>query len=189
MTTPTNRKINKLPLCIDLDGTLIETDVTWLATKIYLHNNIFNIFNGVRLAAWMSRGRAYYKHKLASVVSLDPKQLPYRSLLMGYLKAEQKAGRSLYLATAADITYATAVSDYLGLFTKVFASDGITNLRADAKAHCLVQQLGEKKFVYAGNSFHDLAIWQHSAQAIVCSNNANLLKAVKKLNIPLQQFE
>jgi phosphoserine phosphatase len=177
--------ISLLPLCIDLDGTLIYNDVTKLSLRRYLNENFLRF---AQVASWGLHGRAYLKQKLAKRVELDPEKLPYRPALLDYLKVERKAGRLIYLATAADQKYARLIADYLGIFKEVFASDGMTNLRGKAKAACLLQRFGEKKFVYAGNSFDDMAIWRHSAQAIVCSKSVKLLKAVEKLNLPLIHF-
>lgn len=178
-------KISLLPLCVDLDGTLIYNDVTWLSMKLYLQENVFRF---AEVTSWLSHGRAHLKREIAKRIDLDPQRLPYRQSLIDYLKIERRAGRNLYLATAADQKYANAIADHLGIFTQVFASDGIINLRAKAKARCLVNEFGEKQFAYAGNSFDDLAIWRHSAQAIVCTKNTIILNAVEKLKLPLIHF-
>ena len=178
-------QISQLPLCVDLDGTLIYNDVTWLSMKLYLQENITRF---AHVISWFRHGRAYLKQQLAKRIDIDPQKLPYRTSLLKYLKIERQAGRCIYLATAADQKYAQAVADHLGLFTQVFSSDGITNLRSKAKARCLLKNFGEKQFVYAGNSFDDLAVWKHSAQAIVCTKNPILLTAVEKLELPFLHF-
>jgi phosphoserine phosphatase len=170
-----------LPLCIDLDGTLILQDTTWLATRLLLK---INPLYAVRFVSWMCRGRAYYKQQLAQRISLEPAQLMYRPSLLRYLKDEHKKGRQIYLVTATDERFARPVAEYVGLFTDVFASNGKINLRAEAKGQALVTRFGEKAFVYAGNSMDDLKVWAHSAEAIVCSQNKRLLAAVKEMGLP-----
>jgi hypothetical protein len=175
-----------LPLCVDLDGPLIYNDVTMLSLKLYLQENYLRFAS---LAVWIRHGRAYFKQELAKRIDLDPQRLPYRHALVTYLQSEYKSGREIYLATAADQKYAQVVADHVGIFTNVFASDGLTNLRAQAKARCLLRHFGEKQFAYAGNSYDDLAVWRHCAQAIVCSSNTNLLRSVEKLDLSIQHFD
>jgi hypothetical protein len=181
-----NNSTSALPLCIDLDGTLIYNDVTWLSLKMYLHENYIHF---AQAAAWIRHGRAYFKHAVANRIDIDPGRLPYRRSLVAYLQDQHQAGREIYLATAADQKYAQAIAKHLDIFTDVFASDGITNLRARAKANCLIKNFGEKQFVYAGNSYDDLAVWRHSAEAIVCTNSSNLLKSIEKLKLPTRHFD
>lgn len=171
---------DSLPLCIDLDGTLIRNDTTWLATQKYLSQNPFRL---ISIVFWLLRGRAFYKNQLAKRVLLDPAKLPYHKQLMEYLEAEKQKRRHIYLVTATDYQFARIIADHLDLFTDVYASDGKTNLRAAAKARWLVHKFGKKGFIYAGNSVDDLKVWQYSAEAIVCSQNNRLISAVNKLGI------
>jgi hypothetical protein len=186
MSKQKNKSATKLPLCIDLDGTLIYNDVTMLSMKRYLQENVLHL---AQATAWISRGRAYFKHELAKRVELDPQHLPYRQSLLTYLYGEYQDGSTIYLATAADQKYAQAVADHVGIFSKVFASDGVINLRAKAKANCLVQHFGDRQFIYAGNSVDDIHVWRHSAEIIVCSNSDRLLRSVEKLNLPTLRFD
>ena len=175
---------DKLPLCVDLDGTLVLGDVTWQAVYQLLKRNLFN---GIFLLFWLLKGRAYLKSQLARYVYLSPRALSYRQNLLNYLKS-QVGVRPMYLVTAADGHFAKAIAEYLGVFNGVEASNGVINLRQKAKRDHLIQKFGREKFIYIGNSFDDLYVWEASAEAWVCSSNARLLIKVSKLGKPERFF-
>jgi len=170
------------PLVVDLDGTLIKTDLLLESVCSLLRQEPLALF---ALPIWLLKGRAHLKREIAQRVQLDPALLPYRTELLDYLRAEHDKGRSVILATASDERFARQVADHLTLFDMVLASDGITNLAAERKRARLVAQFGEKGFDYAGNESRDLAVWSSARKAIVVSPNPRLKQAAVKVS----QFE
>jgi phosphoserine phosphatase len=55
------------------------------------------------------------------------------------------------------------------------ASDASYNLRGQRKAEALIARFGERRFGYAGNSKHDLEVWEHAGQVIVVNPERGLL--------------
>ncbi|MHB2040074.1 MAG: UbiA family prenyltransferase [Acidiferrobacteraceae bacterium] len=155
-----------LPLCVDLDGTLLRTDSLIEALLMLLKANPLILF---LLPVWLIRGKAYFKQQVGARVTLAPATLPYNLELLKYLTEEEAAGRRLVLATAADRRTAEQIAGYLGIFSRVIASDGRHNLSGRAKARRLAECFGEHGFDYAGNSHADLAVWPEAAHAIVVS--------------------
>jgi 4-hydroxybenzoate polyprenyltransferase/phosphoserine phosphatase len=153
-----------LPLCVDLDGTLLRTDL--------LHEAVFRLFKQSPLSLllipfWLLKGKAYLKEQLAQCIDLDPVLLPYNETLLAYLRAEKESGRELVLVTASPKSFAESVSRYTGLFNSVFATEGGLNLSGRSKANRLCELFGERGFEYAGNSRADLMVWQRAASAIL----------------------
>src|SRR6516164_2335474 len=138
-----------VPLCVDLDGTLIQTDLLWESLARLLRRNPLWLFPVV---VWWMRGRAFLKRQLARRVSLDPATLPYQPAFLAFLREQKSAGRKLVLVTASDREMALPVANHVGLFDEVLASDGRTNLRGPNKRKALVEKFGERGFDYAGNS-------------------------------------
>ncbi len=157
------RDTQNLPLCVDLDGSLLRTDLLYESLLRLLKRNIFYLF---LLPAWLGRGRAYLKQRIAEKTSLDIGLLPYHHPLLTFLRAEHKRGRTLYLVTAADQKHARQVAEHLGIFQEVLASDGRINLKGEHKARLLATRFGDGGFVYVGDSRHDLPIWRRAAGAI-----------------------
>lgn len=160
-----------LPLVVDLDGTLIRTDM--------LHESALRAmrdrpWDALRIPYWLSQGKAVLKQQLAQNGSFDATSLPYDVELLAWLKLQKDAGRSLILCTASDISIATAIASHLGLFDAVMASDGVTNLAGRHKADALEQRFGRAGFDYAGNSNADLAVWARARRAVVVNASADL---------------
>src|SRR5690348_17747953 len=89
-----------LPLCVDLDGTLVHSD-TLADSMASLSGNVALLRALLNLPA---RGRAAFKHDIAEAAKLDVATLPYNEELIAYLRGQRDAGRRLVLATAADRT-------------------------------------------------------------------------------------
>ncbi|MDR2781134.1 MAG: hypothetical protein LBB21_01575 [Holosporaceae bacterium] len=159
-------------ICVDLDGTLIDEDVTLKAIGICIGRCFFNI---VRVGWWLLHGRAYLKHRLAEFVDLDVTSLKYNDKLLEFIQEKKNDGCRIFLATACNQVYANKVADYLGIFDGVFASDPYINLRAEAKALALVTMFGENGFVYVGNSNDDVCVWKKSAECVIVSPSIGVL--------------
>jgi 4-hydroxybenzoate polyprenyltransferase len=162
-----------LPLCVDLDGTLIPTDVLSESLVVFLKRAPWRICS---VMAWLWRGKAYLKQQIAARVQLDIESLPYNQRFLSFLQDEHNRGRKLVLATAADARIAQQIANYLGIFDMVVASDGTENLRGEQKMAKLCSIFGEKGFVYAGNDASDLAVWKHAAGAIVINASPEVVK-------------
>lgn len=153
-----------LPLAVDLDGTLIATDLLWETIFLALKSNPLIVF---LLPIWALAGKARLKLELARRVTLDASRLPYRQDFLDYLRSERASGRTIVLATAAAEPLAHAVAAHLGIFSKVFATSEGINLASRAKAAALVEAYGKYGFDYAGNDRADLAIFDQARNAIV----------------------
>jgi 4-hydroxybenzoate polyprenyltransferase len=133
------------------------------------------------LPIWLLKGKASFKKKISFHVEIDIPSLPFNWELINWLKFQKKLGRKLILCTAADLSIAKAIADYLNLFDDVMASDGQNNLAGKNKAHALVIRFGEKQFDYAGNSSVDLSVWTKSKQGIVINGSRELLRRANLL--------
>lgn len=173
-----NSAEQSVPLCVDLDGTLIKTDVLWESMMLLLKRDPFYL---LMLPLWWLRGRAFLKKQIAARTELDPATLPYHAAFLEYLRGEKRAGRILILATAADEQLAKRVAQHLGLFTEVFASNGETNMRGKNKGHALAERFGKQQFDYAGNSRVDLPVWEQARFAIVVNASPQLADRARQL--------
>jgi 4-hydroxybenzoate polyprenyltransferase len=160
-----------VPLCVDLDGTLIRTDLFWESLVQLLRRNPLYL---VVAPFWWLRGRAWFKRQIAARTNVDVATLPYDQSFLEFLRCEHGQGRPIWLVTASDDRLARAVAAHLGLFTEVLASDGRTNLRGAVKAARLVERFGEGGFDYAGNSSDDLPVWARARQALVVNPSPGL---------------
>jgi len=172
-------RADAVPLCVDLDGTLIRTDM--------LHENVLGLakvspVSLLSLVGWLARGKAHLKHQVAERVTVDPAGLPYNEQVLDLIREARAAGRPVVLATASPLSVAQAIADHLGLFDDVIATDPTTNLAAGNKAEALVARYGRQGFDYAGNHRHDLPIFAVSRNAHLVSSSGGLRRSAQRHN-------
>lgn len=166
------------PLCVDLDGTLTASDLSW--------ESLLASFRAAPLATLrIVQGHwgdpAAMKHALAQGIDLDVEQLPLHEDLIAQLRQEA-AHRPLVLATGSHQRYAEALAARTGLFRQVFATRADFNCTGRHKAGALVEQFGEGGFDYIGNSQADLPVWKHAREAWVWSADTRLIERARAVN-------
>lgn len=158
-----NHPIN-IPICVDLDGSLIKTDLLLESFLAIFKNKPWIIF---LVPFWLFKGKAYLKERISLEIDLDASVLPYCVPLVSLLRQEYENGRSLVLATASHEKYALGVAKYLGFFDEVIATNMSSNLSGIGKANRLIERFGKNGFDYVGNAKVDLEIWPFAQQVIV----------------------
>jgi 4-hydroxybenzoate polyprenyltransferase/phosphoserine phosphatase len=140
-----------VPLCVDLDGTLVKSDTLVDSVLAIARQHPREL---LQIPGWLAKGKAAFKQHVTAAVELDVEHLPYNKPLMEFLRVQHGEGRAIYLATAADVGLAERVAAYLGIFTGVLASDGATNLAGGNKLAAFRARFGER-FCYIGNARPD----------------------------------
>lgn len=170
-------KTSGLPLCVDLDGTLIRSDLLFESFLLLIRQNFFYIF---LLPFWLLRGKAGLKRRLARKVTFDPAAIPYNKEVLEWVRAQRSLGRLTVLATASDRKFADQVSEYTACFDEVLASDETVNLSGPAKSAALIARFGERGFDYVGNSRKDVCIWAKCGNCIVVHASQPTLASARK---------
>jgi 4-hydroxybenzoate polyprenyltransferase/phosphoserine phosphatase len=173
------------PLCVDLDGTLIHSDLLMETSLALVASRPWVIF---AILAWLLRGRAYLKRQIAQRVHFNPETLPYNHELIKWLR-NQRDSRKVLLCTASDTRLAEQVASHTGCFDGMLASDGATNLSGHNKAQALINAFGRRGFDYVGNATVDLRVWRHARAAVVVERGTRLSSAVAKLCPVERRFE
>ena len=166
-----------VPLCVDLDGTLIRTDLLYEGLARLSKRGFVPL---IRAPFWLSRGRAGFKREVANRVALEPSSLPYDERLLEFLRREKGSGRRLVLVTASDRIWALKVAAYLEIFDDVMGSDGSTNLEGGTKARALVERFGDRGFDYAGNGPADVPVWKKARCAIAVNAAPAIERGLRK---------
>jgi 4-hydroxybenzoate polyprenyltransferase len=164
--------VDAVPLCMDLDGTLLKTDLLFESLLVLLARNPFYLF---LLPLWLLSGKAHLKREIARRAPVDASTLPYDARALQLL--EETTARPRVLCTASDIGLAQAVADHLGLFELVIASDGEHNVSGRRKAELLCERFGARGFDYAGNERVDLHVWRQARRAWVLNAPESLARA------------
>jgi 4-hydroxybenzoate polyprenyltransferase len=165
------------PLFIDLDGTLIKSDLLVESFILLIKRNPLIIF---KIPFWLLRGKAHLKSKIAERIHIDPAHLPFHSGFLSFLHEEAARGRELILASASNVIPANQVADHLGIFRKVLASDDTLNLAGKKKLKAILETCNNGEFDYAGNASTDLVIWAHCRKAILVNPGRGIEKTIRK---------
>ena len=175
---------DRVPLCVDLDGTLIASDSLIEGLFEFLRRNPLNM---LPVLGWFLRGRALLKKRIGERVGLNAASFPYNRELLGYLRDEYSRGRRLVLCTAASEQVAGDVAGHLGIFAIVFSSNGKVNLKGRAKLKVLERRFGTRQFDYAGDSWTDLAVWRRARSAIVVNASPWTVLALRLLGVNISR--
>ncbi len=159
-------------LVVDLDGTLIHTDLLVESISQFLIQYPLKFF---KLLLWLWHGKAVLKAELTKFVQLDIPTLPYNRELLNWLRDEKQKGRRLVLATATHRVLADQVAHHLQIFDEVLATEGTTNLKSTAKTNILVALYGQYGYDYVGNDWPDLEVWAKASKAHVVGATSTLL--------------
>jgi 4-hydroxybenzoate polyprenyltransferase len=174
------------PLVVDLDGTLLRTDVTLESIFVLAKRHPLALF---ALPFTLLRGRAALKQFVARRAQPDVDTLPLDMPLLEFLREQKEQGRKLVLATGADELPARRIAGRLDLFDAVFASDGHANMTGHTKRDRLVAEFGLDGFDYAGNSRRDLPVWSAARRAIVAGGAVRHLDAVRRSAVVERVFD
>lgn len=158
-------RIEKKPLVVDLDGTLLKSDMLLETGLAFLRKRPARFY--LPLLWLLHGGKARLKANLAEEVYVDVANLPFNEAVLEWLREEKSQGRSLVLATATHRIYAEKIGKHLGLFDRVLATEHATNLSASRKRDALIDVYGKEGFDYAGNSHDDVKVWEAANAAIV----------------------
>ena len=166
----------KLPLFVDLDGTLIKSDVTRESLLLLIKNNPFML---LLMPLWLCKGRAYLKYQLAQRIKLPVEMQPLNPGFLQYLQQQRTAGRAVTLISASNQLPVRQIGAHVGLFDACIGSDAKINLKSSAKLQRILELTGDRGFAYAGNSRADLPVWEKANEVIMVNCTPQL---ERKLN-------
>lgn len=203
--------INARPLFVDLDGTLIGTDLLHEGFIRALRRDPSVLF---KTFGWIKRGLATFKHEIAQRAPVDAATLPYREAFVAWLIAERARGRQVILATASPEQWAKPVAEYLGCFDDVIASNATHNRKSSAKLAAIrewcqrnswstfstcsnsndlghvenVPHKHEPEFDYCGDSSADRKLWAASKVAHLVGRGTRFRSELTLQGIACEEF-
>ena len=171
--------LSTIPLCVDLDGTLVKSDTLVDSVLVLARQNPRALLS---IPGWLAKGKAAFKRHVTHAVTLDVAALPYNKPLLEFLFHQHTAGRRIFLATAADRTLADRIAAHYQIFEDVLASDGSNNLAGENKLQAFRQRFGEE-FSYIGNARPDLPILVGCREPMVANPDASLMSGLRAARV------
>ena len=164
------------PLCVDLDGTLIDGDTLRLSLRHLARTSPWTL---LLVPFVLLRGRPALKGWVARRYVPDPATLIWRDEVLDFLREERGRGRKIILATAAHRLIAERVAAHLGLFDGVIATESGPNVKGNQKAVHIRKSLNCNDFDYVGDSLADLPIFQQARACYLVAPSATLTEAAR----------
>lgn len=166
-------------LCVDLDGTLVHTDLLHESVLALLRRNPLLL---LLLPLWLLGGKARLKREVARRTQVDVTLLPYDARVLALLR--EAGSRPRVLCSASDQAVVDAVAAHVGGFDAALGSDGETNLGGARKVQVLVARYGERGFDYVGDAAADLPVWARARRAITANASPRVLARLRRMRAP-----
>lgn len=174
MSIPPFPNSEKRPLCVDVDGTVIATDLLYESLLGAAKNSPFSI---VLIPFWLLGGLPTLKRRLAELAQLDVQHLPLNTELVDHLQKVAEDGTPVVLASASYQSLVGDVADRLGFVSEALGTSGEVNLKGQAKAALLTERFGVQGFDYIGDSNADLPVWESAHGVGIVSRSKELTES------------
>jgi 4-hydroxybenzoate polyprenyltransferase len=144
---------DQLPLVVDVDGTLVRSDLLWeglLQLCVQRPSRIPGLIPA------LLRGKAAFKEYVAQESPLPMGAMPLEPAVLELIREARAAGRPVVLASGAHESHMEALCARVGANSSC-ASDGVVSLTGLAKLTRI--RVDFPHFDYAGNAVADLPLW------------------------------
>lgn len=168
-------------LFVDLDGTLIKTDLLYEAFVFILFHKPWCL---LAMPFWLVRGKSFFKSQIFARYKMSPSNLPLNQQVLKLIYEAKTSGQKVFLATASPAQVAKPVADSLGIFDGLIASSAEVNLKGTKKYREIERICQKESFSYVGDSVKDLAIWKHAAVSYIVSPNLFLRILLWQIKTP-----
>ncbi|MDA9649536.1 UbiA family prenyltransferase [Alphaproteobacteria bacterium] len=170
------------PLVIDLDGTLIRSDLTYEICVLHLKKNWFvGLFE---IIFWFFSDKATAKSKLAKLhlTNLNFELIPLTELVQMDLF---KGARVKALVSGSDHRIVKEIANRIGNFELVQGSTPSRNLTGENKA-AFLSETYPNGFDYIGDSSADLSVWKRARTSYGYNVSKSIVQTANRQDIILK---
>ena len=175
---------NKI-LFVDLDGTLIKEDLSYLAFKDYFKKNPLKTL--YHLIVFLYKGKPYLKEKVSKDFKVPFQNLTFNKSALDYVRDVKNRHRVVYLRSGSHQILVNQFQEQLKIFFESFGTNRNFNMVGQNKVQFINDSLNIDNFDYFGNSKKDLPIW-YNCNRIIYTNISDQLRTIIKSS-ELEKFE
>ena len=165
-------------LAVDLDHTLIHTDMIYLGFHQILFKKFYLI--PVLLYLLFIKGKPLAKKYLYDNSTFDLDVVPFNTELIKFIKAEKHNYDHTILISGSYYKYVQRISDYLEIFDSYAGTDLDVNMISHNKISYLNERFNMPIFDYIGDNKKDITVWEASRNVLVV-DNGNIKKYISHL--------
>ena len=171
---------NKI-LFVDLDGTLIQEDLSDLAFSHSLKNFPFKTL--LYLLVFLFKGKPYLKYKISKSFTITFENLTFNKAAFDFIRDVKNRHRAVYLISGSHQVLVDQIAKYLNIFFESFGTRDNFNMVGSNKVKFIKENLKIHDFDYLGNSHKDLPIWKYTKRAIHTNASEGLIRTIKSQNL------
>tara|TARA_Y100001958_G_scaffold103282_1_gene71915 strand:+ start:1396 stop:1938 length:543 start_codon:yes stop_codon:yes gene_type:complete len=168
-----------LILAVDLDNTLIKTDMINVGIKFMLKYKIY-LFPKL-LWILLTKGKPHAKKFLYDKTAFSIKDLAFNNSVVNFIKLNKDKYQQTILISGSYYKYVNAVATYTNLFDSSVGTTEDINMVSLNKVEYLNNKYGKIIFDYIGDSIKDIPIWEVARTAYVVKNK-NILNHIRHIN-------
>ncbi len=167
---------NKI-LFVDLDGTLIKEDLSYLALIDCMRRYPFKLL--IYLFNFLFKGKPYLKEKISNNFVVPLEKLTFNKGAMDYIREVKNRHRVVYLISGSHQVLVDQIDQHLKIFFESFGTKSNFNMVGKNKIKFIRDQLKINTFDYFGNSKKDLPIWNYCQKIIYTNASDSLERTIK----------
>ena len=161
--------MNNKNLFVDLDGTLIKSDILYESLLNYFSKDTFAFFKCLYVFLFHG-GILALKKYLYDKSEISFSTLPLNNRVLEYIEIWKKNNKGkVILISASDERILVSINKRINIFDNVHGSVE-RNLKGKEKLKKIIDIYG-MYFDYIGNSFDDICIWKKSQQRVVVNSS------------------
>jgi len=158
-------------LYVDLDGTLLKTDILWEQIIILLRSPI----HIVGAIVSMCKGKtAFKRYCLINAGIPDISTLPIHAEVIRYIANQHQQGIRIVLATASLLEVAIEIQKHFPFIDECLGSTDLINLKGERKSAAIVDHAQGFPFGYIGNDHSDFPIWNRAQEVIYVGSSSSI---------------
>ena len=166
-------------LAVDLDHTLINTDMIFLGLKYLIRHKVYLL--PILIIIFLLKGKPSSKKYLYDNTSISIEDLPYNNSIINFINKNKQKYTHIILISGSYYKYVESIADYLNIFDSFKGTSITINMISSNKTTYLKNTFNNFIFDYIGDSKKDIPIWEKSRKAFVV-NRKNITKHLKNIN-------
>tara|TARA_B100001113_G_scaffold16286_1_gene12275 strand:- start:11913 stop:12449 length:537 start_codon:yes stop_codon:yes gene_type:complete len=166
-------------LAVDLDHTLIDTDMIHLGLKYMFLHRVYLI--PYLIILFFMKGKPRAKKFLYDNTEFSIKNLPYNNSVINFIKNNRKEYTHVILISGSYYRYVESIAHYLDIFDLSVGTTSSINMISFNKINYIKNKYNNIIFDYIGDSKKDIPIWEESRNAFVVDRK-NITKYLSHIN-------
>ena len=170
---------NNIILAVDLDNTLIKTDMIFVGLKFLFFKKFYLLPK--LLLVLIFKGKTYAKKFLYVNTEFSITDIPFNKAVIDFIKINKKHYMSTILISGSYYEYVDYIANYLKIFDYRAGTTLMNNMISMNKVKYIRDKFDSTAFDYIGDSTKDIPIWLEARKAYVV-NSERIKKKLKNID-------